>query len=81
MSNQLERCKKSLRSILLANKGGVPARQIMKEYQSLYEERIPYQALGFSTLGNNYSLAKKKALHIRFFPRLKKKIGSAVLIS
>ena len=53
MSEQLlERCKKSLRSILLANKGGIPGRQVVKEYQSLYEERIPYQALGFPTLGN-----------------------------
>ena len=51
MSEQLNRCKKSLRSILLANKGGIPARQMSKEYQSLYEERIPYKALGFQTLG------------------------------
>ena len=52
MSERLDRCKKNVRSLLLANKGGIPARQLFKEYQSLYEEKIPYQDLGFPTLGN-----------------------------
>ena len=52
MAELLDRCKKNVRSLLLANKGGIPARQLFKEYQSLYEERIPYQELGFQTLGN-----------------------------
>ena len=50
-SSELERCKKSLRSILLANKGGVPAQKILKEYYSLYEEEIPYKRFNHPTLG------------------------------
>ena len=47
----LERCKKALRSILLANKAGIPARQFFKEYSNLYEEDIPYRKFNFPTLG------------------------------
>ena len=54
---ELERCKKSLRSILLANKGGVPAQKIMKEYSSLYEEDIPYRRFKFPSLGKNLILS------------------------
>ena len=52
-NTDLERCKKSLRSILLANKCGIPARLLFKEYSNLYEEDIPYKKFNFPSLGIN----------------------------
>ena len=49
----LERCKKSLRSILLANKGGIPFSLLSEEYYKLFEEDLPFRfrKSKFSSLG------------------------------
>ena len=52
-NSDLERCKKSLRSMLLASKNGIPARNLFQEYRSLYEEDIPYRRFNFQSLGTN----------------------------
>ena len=53
-NKELDRCKKNIRSILLASKGGIQATQLFKEYSSFYEEVIPYRDFNFGTLGNDY---------------------------
>jgi len=47
---QLERCKKYLRSTLLSNKGGVPAPEVNKHYRELVGEGIPYTQFNYRTL-------------------------------
>ena len=47
---QLERCKKYLRSTLLSNKGGVPAHELNRHYMDLVGEGIPYTQFNFRTL-------------------------------
>lgn len=50
--NDLEKCKKYLRSILLANKGGVPGAQVMARYKDIVGESVPYRKFNFSNLEN-----------------------------
>ena len=47
---KLKRCKKYLCSILLSNKGGVPANEVYKAYQDIVGEGIPYSQFNFTTL-------------------------------
>ena len=47
----LERCKKSLRSVLLAFKDGLPMRLVSKEYSNLFEEDIQFSKFKFQSLG------------------------------
>ena len=47
---QLERCKKYLRSTLLSNKGGIHAAEVNRHYMDLVGEGIPYTQFNFRTL-------------------------------
>ena len=47
---QLERCKKYLRSTLLSNKGGIRAAEVNRHYMDLVGEGIPYTQFKFRTL-------------------------------
>ena len=49
--SDLDRCKKYLRSVLLASKSGIPIKQVSREYSYLYEEDIPFRKLNFPSLG------------------------------
>ena len=49
----LERCKKSLRSVLLAFKDGLPMRQVSREYSNLFEEDIQFSKFKFQSLGKD----------------------------
>ena len=49
--SDLDRCKKYLRSVLLASKCGIPVKQVSREYSHLYEEDIPFRKLNFPSLG------------------------------
>ena len=50
MTSDLEKCKKYLRSILLASKGGVPGVQLVSKYRENTGDSIPYRSFGFSSL-------------------------------
>ena len=50
--NDLEKCKKYLRSILLASKGGVPGAQVVARYKDIVGESVPYRKFNFSNLEN-----------------------------
>ena len=52
----LERCKKSLRSVLLAFKDGLPMRQVSREYSNLFEEDIQFSKFKFQSLGKDLIL-------------------------
>ena len=49
--SDLDRCKKYLRSVLLASKSGIPVKQVSREYSYLYEEDIPFRKLNYPSLG------------------------------
>ena len=49
--SDLGRCKKYLRSVLLASKCGIPIKQVSREYSYLYEEDIPFRKLNYPSLG------------------------------
>ena len=49
--SDLDRCKKYLRSVLLASKCGIPIKQVSREYSYLYEEDIPFRKLNYPSLG------------------------------
>ena len=44
--SDLDRCKQYLRSILLANKGGVPGSQLVDKYKHIAGESLPYKKSG-----------------------------------
>ena len=46
----LDRCKKYLRGVLLAHKGGVLRSQIVAKYQEITGESVPYRRFNFNTL-------------------------------
>ena len=47
---QLETCKKYLRSTLLSNKGGIHADEVDRHYEELVGKGIPYRQLNYRTL-------------------------------
>ena len=48
--SDLEKCKKYLRSILLASKGGVPGAQVVAKYKDIVGETVPYRKFNFASL-------------------------------
>ena len=48
--SDLDRCKKYLRGVLLAHKGGVLRSQIVAKYQEITGESVPYRRFNFNTL-------------------------------
>ena len=48
--SDLDKCKKYLRSILLASKGGVPAGNVFESYKDMVGEGIPYRKFNYQTL-------------------------------
>ena len=58
----LERCKKSLRSVLLAFKDGLPMRQVSREYSNLFEEDIQFSNFKFQSLGKDLMLLLTQSL-------------------
>jgi len=46
----LERCKKNLRSVLLASKGGLNLSKVPEEYRKMFEEEIPFRNFNCQTL-------------------------------
>ena len=48
--SDLDKCKKYLRSILLASKGGVPGAQVVAKYKDIVGESVPYKRFNFSSL-------------------------------
>ena len=59
----LERCKKSLRSVLLAFKDGLPMRLVSKEYSNLFEEDIQFSKFKFQSLGKGLMLLLTSSLY------------------
>ena len=50
----LDRCKKCIRSVLLASKGGLPVSLVLREYKNLFEEDIPFTEYKYPSLGKGY---------------------------
>ena len=48
--SDLDKCKKYLRSILLASKGGVPGAQVVSKYKEMVGETVPYRRFNFTSL-------------------------------
>ena len=48
--SDLEKCKKFLRSILLASKGGVPGAQVVAKYKDIVGESVPYRRFNYNSL-------------------------------
>jgi len=48
--SDLDKCKKYLRSILLASKGGVPGAQVVAKYKDIVGEPVPYRRFNFNSL-------------------------------
>ena len=48
--SDLDRCKKYLRGVLLAHKGGVLISQIGAKYRDITGEFVPYRRLNFNSL-------------------------------
>ena len=48
--SDLDKCKKYLRSILLASKGGVPGAQVVAKYKDIVGESVPYRRFNFNSL-------------------------------
>ena len=48
--SDLDRCKKYLRGVLLAHKGGVLRSQIVAKYQEITGEVVPYRRFNFNSL-------------------------------
>ena len=48
--SDLDRCKKYLRGVLLAHKGGVPMTKIGAKYQDITGESVPYRRFNFNSL-------------------------------
>jgi len=49
-SLELDKCKKYLRSILLAFKGGIPACQVSEKYHEMVGDKIPYRQYNYNSL-------------------------------
>ena len=50
ISSELERCKKYLRSTLIANKGGVASNEVSHQYYETVGEHIPFLKFGHQSL-------------------------------
>ena len=48
--SDLDKCKKYLRSILLASKGGVPGAQVVAKYKDIVGESVPYRRFNYNSL-------------------------------
>lgn len=48
--SDLDKCKKYLRSILLASKGGVPGAKVVTTYKDIVGETVPYRRFNFNSL-------------------------------
>ena len=49
-SLELDKCKKYLRSIFLAYKGGIPAEQVFEKYYDMVGDNIPYRQYNYNSL-------------------------------
>ena len=50
MTSELDKCKKYLRSLLLASKGGVPASKLYDDYKKMVGDTIPWRKFNYQSL-------------------------------